>query len=322
MTLSLTAVTGFGEIGPGDDIAALIAEHADLADGDVVVVTSKIVSKALGLATTRPAEELIAALTDRVVAERGPTQIVRTHHGLTMAAAGVDASNIKAGTILPLPADPDAEARAIRAALRRNPGVHVGVVISDTAGRAWRHGQTDIAIGCAGLLPAESFEGRADDYGNPLMVTAPAVADEIAGAAELASGKLSGRPVVVVRGLAGHLLTDEDGPGATSLVREEEADLFGLGAREAVLAALHDAGAAVRGFPANPHITVQDVLGLATAGHTMKGLTVSVEDETVSIGFGGIEAAVRAGELAVRVRALATAHSTPLRVVTRSAAGK
>ena len=112
------------------------------------------------------------------------------------------------------------------------------MVISDTAGRAWRNGQTDIAIGCAGLVPLDPFAGRQDTYGNPLVVTAPAVADEVAAAAELASGKLGRRPVVIVRGLPARLVTDEDGPGAASLVRPEKDDMFGLGSREAVVAAV------------------------------------------------------------------------------------
>lgn len=238
MSLRLWAVTGIGEIVPGDDLSAIIAEHADLADGDVVIVTSKVVAKAAGLATTRPKEEILADQTDRVVARRGGTAIVRTVHGLTLAAAGIDASNTEPGTVLPLPADPDAEARRIRRGLRALTGLQVAVIVSDTAGRAWRVGQTDIAIGCAGLLPYESFEGRTDSYGNPLAVTAPAIADQLAGAAELASGKLSGCPVVIARGTNPDWQLADDGPGAAALIRDADGDLFGLGSREAVLAAV------------------------------------------------------------------------------------
>lgn len=163
-------------------------------------MTSKVVSKAAGLATRADKDDLLAAETDRVVARRGPTSIVRTHHGLTMAAAGIDNSNTAPGTLIPLPPDPDASAAAIRAGLLRLTGAQVAVIISDTAGRAWGVGQTDLAIGCAGILPVESFAGRTDPYGNPLAVTAPAIADELAGGAELASSKFGARPVVVVRG--------------------------------------------------------------------------------------------------------------------------
>ena len=150
--LTFRPVDGIGEIRAGDDLAALVASLAELVDGDVVVVTSKIVSKSLGLATTRDKDDLLAEQTDRVVARRDPTVIVRTHHGLTMAAAGIDNSNTAPGTLLPLPPDPDGEARRIRARLQELSGRTVGVVVSDTAGRAWRVGQTDIAIGCAGLV--------------------------------------------------------------------------------------------------------------------------------------------------------------------------
>jgi coenzyme F420-0:L-glutamate ligase/coenzyme F420-1:gamma-L-glutamate ligase len=156
-----------------------------------------------------------------------------------MAAAGVDNSNVEVGSIVLLPLDPDASARRLRSELLTRAGVNVAVVATDTAGRAWRVGQTDIAIGAAGLVVAEDHAGRTDGYGNPLAVTLPAVADELAGAAELAQGKLGGRPLAVVRGRADLVLPPgEDGLGAASLVREEGADLFGYGAREAVVRAL------------------------------------------------------------------------------------
>ena len=260
MTLTLEPVDGIGKIRPGDDIAAVIVENTTLDDGDVVVVTSKIVSKAAGLAADDK-ERLVDEQTERVVAVRGGTRIVRTHHGLTLAAAGVDGSNVDTGTYLPLPPDPDDSARTLRADLRRLSGKRVAVVISDTAGRAWRHGQTDIAIGCAGLVPLEPFAGRQDDYGNPLVVTAPAVADEVAAAAELASGKLGRRPVVIVRGVAEGLVTEDDGPGAASLIRPESEDLFGLGSREAVVTALLRESSP-RGFP-ETDASAQDLLELA-----------------------------------------------------------
>ena len=184
-------------------------------------------------------EDALPGETARVVARRGPTRIVRTHHGLTLAAAGIDASNVAPGHVVLLPVDPDGSARAIRARLHELTGRTVGVVVTDTAGRPWREGQTDLAVGAAGLRVLEDYTGRRDDYGNELVVTAPAVADELAGAAELAQGKLGGRPFAVVRGRADLVLpAGDDGPGAAALVRPEGADLFGYGAREAVLRAL------------------------------------------------------------------------------------
>lgn len=308
MTLELHAVEGIGEVAPGTDLARLVLDHCDLRDLDVVVVTSKVVSKALGLTTTRSREELVVEGTDRVVAERGATRIVRTRHGLTMAAAGVDASNVGAGTAIPLPPDPDGEARRLRSALRDATGLQVAVVVSDTAGRAWRTGQTDIAIGCAGLLPLESFAGRADTHGNPLAVTAPAVADEVAGAAELASGKLGGRPVVVVRGLPAHLHIDDDGPGATALVRPEDEDLFGLGAREAVLAAVD--GSSSRGFPVpSADVSAASVVAMVDRD----GLDVEVHGTTAVV-RAPASRLVDAGRVAERLRVVAFAHHAELAV--------
>ncbi|MCW2844112.1 MAG: putative F420-dependent oxidoreductase [Nocardioides sp.] len=237
--LTVVAPGGVPEVRPGDDLAGLLLALVDVVDGDVVVVTSKVVSKAEGRVRPGSRDDALAGETQRVVARRGPTTIVRTHHGLTMAAAGIDASNVEAGTVVLLPVDPDASARAVRAAVRERTGRNVGVIVTDTAGRAWREGQTDIAIGAAGLLVAEVFEGRVDGHGNTLAVTAPAVADEIAGMAELAQGKLGGRPFALVRGRADLVLPPgDDGPGARALVRAEGADLFGYGAREAVVRAL------------------------------------------------------------------------------------
>ena len=277
--LEVLAPDGVGEVTEGTDLAALLLDalaaspHGPLRDGDVVLVTSKVVSKAEGRSRrgdrdTALAEEL-AAPGARVVARRGPTTIARTRHGLTMAAAGIDASNVERGTVLLLPLDPDASARALRRRLHELTGARVGVVVTDTAGRAWREGQTDIAIGAAGLLVAEDFAGRVDGHGNELAVTAPAVADELAGAAELAQGKLGGRPFAVVRGRADLVLPlDEDGPGARALVRPEGGDLFGYGAREAVVRALtgQPADRAPFGAPAataEVRAAVETVTGLA-----------------------------------------------------------
>ena len=244
MTLSVLAPDGVPEIRPGDDLAALVVAALSPVDGDVVLVTSKVVSKAEG--RSLPGTDRIAAVEAelaepgaRVVARRGPTTIVRTRLGLTLAAAGVDASNVAPGSVLLLPLDPDGSARALRRAVAERTGANVGVVVTDTAGRAWRTGQTDIAIGAAGITVLDDHTGRTDGYGNELMVTAPALADELAGAAELAQGKLAGRPFALVRGRADLVLpTGEDGPGATVLVRVEGEDLFGYGAREAVIRAL------------------------------------------------------------------------------------
>lgn len=243
--LEVLAPDGVGEVREGTDLAELFLQALDepLADGDVVVVTSKVVSKAEGRTRGGDREGALAEELDapgaRVVARRGPTTIVRTRHGLTMAAAGIDASNVARGTVVLLPLDPDASARALRRRLHKLTGRTVGVVVTDTAGRAWREGQTDITIGAAGLLVAEDYAGRVDDHGNELAVTAPAVADEVAGAAELAQGKLAGRPFALVRGRADLVLpAGDDGPGARALVRPEGGDLFGYGAREAVVRAL------------------------------------------------------------------------------------
>ena len=243
--LSVLAPDGVPEVAAGDDLVALLLPLVDLADGDVVAVTSKVVSKSEGRVRAGTREEHLAHETLRVVARRGPTSIVRTQHGLTLAAAGIDASNVAAGTVVLLPLDPDASARSLRATILGRTGRNVGVVVTDTAGRAWREGQTDIAIGAAGLVVAESFAGRLDAHGNALAVTAPAVADELAGMAELAQGKLGTRPFAVVRGRADLVLPPgDDGLGARALIRPDGMDLFGFGAREAVVRAL-------RGDPAD-----------------------------------------------------------------------
>ncbi len=244
MTLTVHALDGVPEVRAGDDLTTLLREALAsaglaLADGDVAVVTSKVVSKAEGLVRPGTRDEALAAETVRVVARRGPTSIVRTRHGLTMAAAGIDASNVERDHVVLLPRDPDLSARSLRARLREVTGANVAVVVTDSAGRAWREGQTDIAIGAAGLPVVLDHRGAVDAHGNELAVTAPAVADEVAGAAELVQGKLSGRPFALVRGLA-HLVlpAGDDGPGAAALVRPEAGDLFGYGAREAVARAL------------------------------------------------------------------------------------
>ena len=259
--LEVFAPEGIEEVVADTDLAALVAEHVDLRDGAVVVLTSKVVSKAEGRVVRGEREQAIREQTVRLVARRGPTSIVENHLGLVMAAAGIDASNVDAGLLVLLPEDPDATARRIREGLHARTGANVAVLVSDTAGRAWRHGQTDLAIGAAGLEPLVSFEGRTDGYGNELAVTAPAVADEIAGIAEVVTGKLGGRPLTVLRGLDDVVLpVGTHGPGARSLVREPATDMFGLGSREAVVAALSGDGRAF-GAPAS----VADLLAALAA---------------------------------------------------------
>ena len=282
MRLTVWAPEGAPEVVEGDDLAAMLVallgpEH--LEDGDIVAVTSKVVAKAEGRVRAGAREDAVADEAVRVVARRGPTTIVRTRHGLTLAAAGVDVSNVATGHVVLLPVDPDASARALRRRLVELTGRVVGVIVTDTAGRAWREGQTDLAVGAAGLLVVEDFAGRVDAHGNPLVVTAPAVADEIAGAAELAQGKLGGRPFAVVRGRADLVLpADDDGPGATALVRPDGTDMFGYGSREAVLRALEGdpVDAAPFGRPAAAHEMAEDIVGaLLLAG------TVVADDHVV-----------------------------------------
>ncbi|MEU0740893.1 coenzyme F420-0:L-glutamate ligase [Streptomyces sp. NPDC006134] len=229
------AVPGIPEVRRGDDLAKLIAAaEPDLADGDVLLVTSKIVSKAEGrLVRADDREAAIDRETVRVVARRGTLRIVENRQGLVMAAAGVDASNTPAGTVLLLPEDPDASARAIRDGLRDALGVTVGVVITDTFGRPWRAGLTDVAIGAAGVRVLDDLRGGTDAYGNPLSATVVATADELAAAGDLVKGKAAGLPVAVVRGLP-HTLAADDGPGARAMVRGARDDMFRLGTSEAV----------------------------------------------------------------------------------------
>ena len=249
--ISVTAVPGLPEIGAGDDLAALIAAALsaagqDARDGDILVITSKVISKAEGRVVEAAREDAIAAETVRVVARRGATTIAQTRHGLVLAAAGVDASNTAPGTVVLLPEDPDESARRLRKALRARLGVTVGVVVTDTMGRPWRAGQTDTAIGAAGVLPLRDHRGEPDTFGNTLEVTVAAVADEIAAAGDLVKGKALQIPVALLRGLA-DLVTDADGPGARALVRPAAEDMFRLGAAD-VLAARRT----VRSFTGQP----------------------------------------------------------------------
>ncbi|GAA3283189.1 coenzyme F420:L-glutamate ligase [Streptomyces roseochromogenus] len=227
------ALAGIPEVRPGDDLAALIAGTSPgLRDGDVLLVTSKIVSKAEGrIVTAASREEAIDAETVRVVARRGALRIVEDRRGLVMAAAGVDASNTAPGTVLLLPEDPDASAARIRAGLRELLSVDVGVIVTDTFGRPWRSGLTDVAIGACGVRVLDDLRGGTDAHGNPLSATVVATADELAAAGDLVKGKAAGLPVAVVRGL-GHVRGE--GSSARDLVRAPADDMFRLGTSEAV----------------------------------------------------------------------------------------
>lgn len=238
MTFTVTAVKGIGEITAGDDLGSIIeaacAQHVwpdgsrGTIDGDIIVVTSKIVSKAEGrvvAATSR--HDAIEAESVRIVARRGETVIAQTAHGFVMAAAGVDASNVESGHVLLLPTDPDASARAIRDAFSSK----VAVVITDTFGRPWREGLTDNAIGSAGVQLLDDHRGKTDAHGNDLQMTVIAIADELASAADLVKGKLSGRPVAIIRGLS-ELCIDVDQP-ISNVVRNIEFDMFSLGTADA-----------------------------------------------------------------------------------------
>jgi coenzyme F420-0:L-glutamate ligase / coenzyme F420-1:gamma-L-glutamate ligase len=247
--VSAVALDGLPEIGPSDDLAALIAaalERQAASDGDVLVVAHKVVSKAEGrlraLSRVRPGQraidlarghdkdprhvQVVLDESREVLRAAHGVLICVTHHGFVCANAGVDASNVPGDdSVLLLPADPDASARALRARLRDKLGVAPAVVITDSFGRAWRHGQSDVAIGCAGLAPLEDWRGRRDGVGRELKATWIAIADELAAAADLARAKDGYQPVVLVRG-AGRHVTAEDGPGAAAMIRPEREDLF------------------------------------------------------------------------------------------------
>ncbi len=263
--LVAVGVDGMPEVTPGADLADLIlAALAGLvwpdgsrgtADGDVLVVTSKIVSKAEGrVVAAADREQAITDETVRVVATRahplGLLRIVENRQGLVMAAAGVDASNTPDGTVLLLPVDPDESARGLRRRLQQALGTRLGVVITDTAGRPWRNGLTDLAIGAAGVVVLEDLRGSVDTHGRAIDVTVTAIADEIASAAELVTGKAQGRPLAVVRGLARYVLeSDDDGAGARSAIRPSDEDLFREGSAEAYARGLADGRAEATSRP-------------------------------------------------------------------------
>ncbi|MGA9145923.1 MAG: coenzyme F420-0:L-glutamate ligase [Candidatus Nanopelagicales bacterium] len=248
--LQVVGLEGIGEVDAATNLVTLLAPFlkqvrwpdgtAGTREGDIVVVTSKIVSKAEGRTLAADdRQSAIAAETRRVVASRetprGPMQIVANRNGLVMAAAGVDASETAPGTVLLLPLDPDESARRIRAGLRIELGHdQLAVVITDTFGRPWRQGVTDVAIGASGLQVLDDFRGRHDRYGNELTATVTAIGDEVASAAELAAGKTLGIPVTVVRGLAEFVTGACESSDASELIRPVDEDLFSLGTAEAI----------------------------------------------------------------------------------------
>lgn len=239
LSVGLFAVEGIGEVQPGDDVSELILRTGiALEDGDILVVTSKIISKSEGrYVRAADREQAITAETVRLVASREidghVTRIVENRLGIVAAAAGVDASNTPDGWVLLLPRDPDATARRLAGSLREATGCQIGVILSDTLGRPWREGQTDVAIGAGGVQVIADLRGSHDQAGKVLSVTMPCVADEIAAAADLVKGKTSGMPVAVLRG-RGDLVGPLNLPGAASIVRLGPKDMFWMGTAEAL----------------------------------------------------------------------------------------
>ena len=245
--LLVVPVPGLPEVTEGDVLGELVAAAAELEDGDIVVLSHKIVSKAEGrlrsLSSAIPGAEarrlaavlgkdpalveLILSESSEVLRAEGDALIVETHHGFVCANAGIDRSNVPdPHTVCLLPEDPDASARRVRAELRAASGVAgIATIVADSFGRAWRLGQSEVAIGCAGLPPLDDWRGRPDAAGRELEATVIAVADEAASAADLVRDKDSGLPVAIVRGLGRHV-TEADGPGAAALLRPREQDLF------------------------------------------------------------------------------------------------
>ena len=259
--VEILPVAGLPEFRPGDDLAAALAEAAPwLRDGDIVVVTSKVMSKCEGRVVAAPSDpderdalrrKLIDTEAVRVLARKGRTLITENRNGIVQAAAGVDGSNVGATELALLPLDPDGSAAALRTALRDRLDVDVAVVVTDTMGRAWRNGQTDAAIGSSGLPVLYGYAGAVDRHGNELVVTEVAVADEIAAAADLVKGKLTAVPIAVVRGLE----LDDDGSTAARLLRGGEDDLFWLGTAESIELGRREAQLlrrSVRQFAAEP----------------------------------------------------------------------
>lgn len=228
--LSIIPVEGIPEVSAGADLAAMIAEAADLVDGDVIVVTQKVVSKAEGMIEAVDPDdplshkEIVERESVRILRRRGDLIISETKHGFVCANAGVDLSNVERGYAALLPEDSDRSARRIRDALKARFGVDVAVIVSDTFGRTWRRGLTDVAIGCAGIGAILDLRGSSDSYGREMLVTEVAVVDELASAAELVMGKAAGVPVAIVRGVPKEWL--RKGDVRTEIIRTPEEDLF------------------------------------------------------------------------------------------------
>ena len=227
-SIHIRPVTGLPEVSPGDDLAGMIAEAADLADGDVLVITQKVVSKAedrlVDVDSAVGHKQIVDAEAVRVLRRRGDLVIAETSHGFVCANAGVDLSNVPDGWATLLPVDSDRSARRIRDALRHRLGLDVAVIVSDTFGRPWRRGVTDVAIGCAGLRPIVDLRGTNDALGRELQVTEVAIVDEIAAAAELVMGKAAAVPVALVRGVDPSWFGD--GNVVADVVRSPAEDLF------------------------------------------------------------------------------------------------
>lgn len=316
MGIEIVPIHGIAEISPGDDLGAIVSEalsdaRFQLQDGDVVVVTQKVVSKAEGrVVPEAPGGKAnwVARETRRVVARRGDLVIAETHHGFVCANAGVDASNVADGYLTLLPEDPDASADGIRAALRAWSGAEVAVVITDTFGRTWRQGLVNVAIGCAGLPALVDLRGTKDGTGRVLEATVLALADEVAAASGLVMGKADGTPAAVVRGI------HAEGPQlpASALVRPAEEDLFrespfqsllsltqatGFGPGEVdadvVLEALEAAGRALRPGDGQPWVLMADSTPgemrakLAAAAKDVETSGLLVSAPVVIVGFAG-----------------------------------
>ena len=312
--VTVAPLVGMGEVGPGADLAdllleALAAGGLALEEGDCLVVSSKVVSKALDLRWSGTREDAVAAGTVRVVAERrgevgGLTQVVESVAGPVMAAAGVDASNTgPSAEVLRLPDDPDAEAASLRVRLLERlglpPGTALSVILSDTAGRPWRTGLTDLAIGSAGLHVLEDLRGETDHDGRPLAVTMRALADEVAAAADLVKGKADGIPAALVRGLDRKWFSP-NGAGARSLVRTGPGDWFALGHVEAVRTALGAApGSAAAEAVGVPSVRPDERLDLRVGRVVALTLLASPEaaaDVGVDEVAGSAEVALGAGD--------------------------
>ena len=312
--LEILPVRGMGDVTAGDDLAELIVRAAPwLRDGDVLVVTSKIVSKAEGRLVDVPADgpereaardRVLADETARVVARRGPTTIVQTHHGFVMAAAGIDTSNIDKTHLVLLPRDPDESARVLRDGLSAR-GLSVGVIVSDTMGRAWRNGLTDVALGVSGIVPLKDHRGQFDPYGNELQLTQMAVADELAAAGDLVKGKTERVPVAVIRGYPGVGVAESD--GASVLLRDAASDMFSLGTAEAHAAGLRAAA------------DLPEATGAEVDPGRLDGLGVPIEQDGARLRLSAPASAgpsdwVRLGADAHRVRAALAADGLASRM--------